>query len=164
METDTRKLKQRRAHIKGQVTRIQQYFETTQDISVEEAQVRLQKLEELFGRFEEIQSLIDDKADISEDSTNEAGEIERGLFEEGYYRAAAKARQIIEQHGRGQQASSERPIEPRDDTSEMIRRRPTLPEIKLPKFNGDYTKWLFFKDSFETTIHADSSLTAMQKH
>lgn len=36
--------------------------------------------------------------------------------------------------------------------------------IKLLEFNGDYMKWMFFKDSFETTIHQDVGLTAMQKH
>lgn len=44
------------------------------------------------------------------------------------------------------------------------RSRPKLPVIKLPEFSGDYTKWMFFKDSFETTIHQDQGLTAMRKH
>lgn len=44
------------------------------------------------------------------------------------------------------------------------RNRPKLPEIKLPEFSGDFTKWIFFKNSFETTIHRDPDLTPMQKH
>lgn len=36
-------------------------------------------------------------------------------------------------------------------------RRPKLPEIKLSEFDRDCTKWLFFKDSFEITIHKDDS-------
>jgi len=39
-----------------------------------------------------------------------------------------------------------------------------LPEIKLPEFDGDYIKWLFFKDIFETTVYMDDSLTPVQKH
>lgn len=35
------------------------------------------------------------------------------------------------------------------------RNKPKLSEIKLPEFNGEYTKEFFFKNSFEITIHND---------
>lgn len=48
----------------------------------------------------------------------------------------------------------------------VIERRikPKLPEIKLPEFNGKYTIWLFFKNSFETTVHNDKELSEPQKY
>lgn len=39
-----------------------------------------------------------------------------------------------------------------------------MPEIKLPEFNEEYTKWIFYKNSFETTIHDDADLSSIQKH
>lgn len=47
---------------------------------------------------------------------------------------------------------------------ESPRQRPKLPEITLPEFSSEFTKWMFFKDSFETTIHQERDLTPMQKH
>jgi len=44
------------------------------------------------------------------------------------------------------------------------RYKPKLSEIKLLEFSGDFTKWIFFKNSFETTIHRDPDLTPMQKY
>lgn len=38
-----------------------------------------------------------------------------------------------------------------------------LPEIQLPKFSGDYTKWSNFRDLFTSIIHQNESLTKVQK-
>ncbi|XP_011702046.1 PREDICTED: uncharacterized protein LOC105458438 [Wasmannia auropunctata] len=165
METDIRKLKQRRARAKGQVTRISNFLEAGTATAVE-AQVRLQKLEEYFCTFDKVQCMIEEKQlDSEEEILSEENDPERMVFEQLYYRAAARAQEIIAQgqnevraHATGNQADIQ------GEAPEITRRRPKLPEIKLPEFNGDYTKWLFFKDSFETTIHADNTLTAVQKH
>jgi len=167
MDTDIRKLKQRRAQIKGQVTHILHFFEAG-SVTGMEAQVRLQKLEDFFRSFEEVQGTIEDKINSAEEEEfSEACDPERGIFEQIYYKAAAIAQELVSQGQaqsgtRIQAAEDDREI--RERTSEITRRRPKLPEIKLPDFDGDYTKWLFFKDSFETTIHMDNSLTPVQKH
>lgn len=46
---------------------------------------------------------------------------------------------------------------------EPLRHRLRLPNLKLAEFNGDYTKWMFFKNSFETTVHQERHLMPMQK-
>jgi len=168
MDTDTRKLKQRRAQIKGRVTRILHFFEAG-NVTVMEAQVRLKKLEDFFQSFEEVQGTIKDKIDSAEEEKelSKACDPERGIFEQTYYKAAAIAQEIISQEqapsgARMQAAEYNR--ENRERTPDITRRRPKLPEIKLPDFDRDYTKWLFFKDSFETTIHMNNSLTSVQKH
>lgn len=38
-----------------------------------------------------------------------------------------------------------------------------LPQIQLPKFAGDYTKWSNFRDLFTSIIHVNESLTNVQK-
>ncbi|XP_018395666.1 PREDICTED: uncharacterized protein LOC108774134 [Cyphomyrmex costatus] len=170
-DADVRKLKQRRARMKGQVTRIWNFLETGTATEAE-AQIRLQKLEEYSRAFEEIQCMIEDKLlDMEEgELSSEGGEQcpERMVFEQIYYQAAAKAREIIaskqEEVRRQEAANQSRTTDNQTGTCENMHRRPKLPEIKLPVFDGDYTKWLFFKDSFETTIHADDRLIAVQKY
>lgn len=159
--TDIRRLKQHRAQIKGQVTRILHFLETG-TATVAEAQVRLRKLEEQYKNFEEVQSMIEDKENKEEELIEE-GDPERKIFEEMYYKVAAMLQEIIDRQQAQSRIKVQAEAENRNGTLE-IHRRPKLPEIKLPEFSGDYTKWLFFKDSFETTIHRDDSLTAVQKH
>ncbi|XP_011859827.1 PREDICTED: uncharacterized protein LOC105557253 [Vollenhovia emeryi] len=133
-----------------------------------EAQVRLQKLEEYFKSFEEVQGIIEDKVDLpeEEEELSELNNPEREIFEHLYYKAAAIAQEIIGRQEREArtQITAKASRQNREGTPEVTHRRPKLPEIKLPEFNGDYTQWSFFKDSFETTIHQDDSLTAVQKH
>ncbi|XP_025270399.1 uncharacterized protein LOC112639738 [Camponotus floridanus] len=53
----------------------------------------------------------------------------------------------------------------RQNERNYVRRtKPKLPEIKLPEFRGEYTKWMFFKNNFESTIHNDKDLSPVQKY
>lgn len=178
---ELRSLKQKRAQIKGQVTRITNYFEQADAPSRAEAQVRLTRLNELWDRFEETQSEIEIKVGAEEHQKEAA---EREVFEMIYFDAAARAQEIVEADSKQQaqqhvmqaqmqaqmQANLQeepprgRIVQPEDRQHEIRRSKPKLPEIKLPEFKGEYTKWTFFKNSFETTIHNDIYLTAMQKH
>jgi len=38
-----------------------------------------------------------------------------------------------------------------------------LPTLKLPVFGGEYEQWMLFKDAFESLIHHNHKLTAIQK-
>jgi len=84
-------------------------------------------------------------------------EREREIFEHLYYKFAAKAQEIIRQELTQGKTKTQTVAqgENRKEISNIICRRPKMLKIKLPEFNGDYTKRLFFKDSFETTIHKD---------
>ncbi|XP_018377653.1 PREDICTED: uncharacterized protein LOC108770516 [Trachymyrmex cornetzi] len=77
MEVDMRKLKQRRAQTKG--TRILHFFEAG-NVTIDEAQVRLQKLEEFYYSFKEIQSTIDDRATPTEEEGEQTRIVSRLLF------------------------------------------------------------------------------------
>lgn len=176
--TDTRLLKQKRAQIKGQVTRIYNYFETTESPSSADAQVRLTRLQELWDRFEDVQSEIESKLtdEAIQDGSAEKEETERTQFENGYFKVAGRAQAFIDAGWKMQaqarllavnqqlDGSIERATPSMDRLYEEKRNKTKLPEIKLPEFTGEYTKWMFFKNSFETTIHKDDILTPMQKH
>ncbi|TGZ49095.1 Uncharacterized protein DBV15_11835 [Temnothorax longispinosus] len=49
-------------------------------------------------------------------------------------------------------------------TRDPKKRQKQRSEKSQTKTSGEYTKWLFFKNSFETTIHLDEDLTQTQKH
>ncbi|XP_039315259.1 uncharacterized protein LOC113005966 [Solenopsis invicta] len=168
-------LKQRRGRVKSQVTRLQSFFEANSECSAAEAQVRLKKLEELWNSFEEIQQQIEE-IDM-QDGVPTKDDSEQVTFEERYYSIAAKAQQIIIEKKDRLQATLQQQQQ-RDSSHNQAstsglrqesipyrerRNKPKLPEIKLPEFSGEYIKWLFFKNSFETTIHNDRNLTGPQK-
>lgn len=52
-------LKQRRARVMGQITRIQTFFEANQNCSATEAQVRLKKIEDQWTLFEDVQQALE---------------------------------------------------------------------------------------------------------
>nr|XP_012234664.1 PREDICTED: uncharacterized protein LOC105679309 [Linepithema humile] len=162
-----RDLKYKRARIKGQLTRIQNFFESEGQRTATEARVRQAKLEECWKNFEEVQSEIDSRPTENDEEYErqiQEGNAERQVFEMIYYKVAEKIDRILN----GSQEQN-RQIEGRENNGnqrnyEAPKNKPKLPEIKLPEFNGDYTKWLFFKNSFETTIHEEEELTPIQKH
>ena len=164
-------LKQKRARVKGQITRIQTFFESHPECTIAEAQVRLKKLEDLWVSFENVQQDLESitiKDEKQMDQFTRENEGERLLFEERYYTVAAEAQRIIDkgkqQQGIVQQNNSQVSADSNQEANTERRNKPKLPEIKLPEFNGEYTKWLFFKNSFETTVHNDTDLSNPQKY
>lgn len=165
-------LKQRRARVKGQITRIQTYFDAHRECSAADAQVRLKKVEDLWIAFEEIQQALENtviKDEASAEQFARENEGERMVFEDRYYAVAAEAQRIVDKAKQPQvivQQLGDNPaaIEDNRQLAPLERRKKTkLPEIKLPEFSGEYTKWLFFKNSFETTIH-NEELSDPQKY
>lgn len=65
MDADIRRLKQCRAQIKGQVTRIIHFFEAG-TATIADVQVRLQRLEGFFQSFEAVQIAIEEKVNLEE--------------------------------------------------------------------------------------------------
>ncbi|KYM95708.1 hypothetical protein ALC62_13614 [Cyphomyrmex costatus] len=166
-------LKRLRARIKAQVTRLHTFFEHNPECSISEAQIRLKKLEGFWNSFEEIQQqleniIIEDEQQAEAFATEMENEQVR--FEDRYYEIAKKAQQIIDRKtpkeaAQQQSTSNQAPAEKRRQESLQERRnKPKLSEMKLPEFSGEYTKWLFFKNSFKTTIHNDEDLSGPQKY
>lgn len=161
------KLKQQRSQIKAQMTRIQTFLYDNTQISVADAQVKLEKLESLWKSFKKIQKEIEDKTPEAEDAAAlflADQDAERQLFEIRYHELIARMKTIIEDEDA---ESQEEEIQADNDAQIIIherRNKPKLSDIKLTDFNGEFTKWLSFKNSFETTIHNDVELTNIQKH
>jgi len=89
------------------------------------------------------------------------------VFEERYYLVSAQAQHIIDTAKQPQVITQQQVNNSTENTQANVaerRNKLKFPEIKLPEFDGEYTKWLFFKNSFETTIHNDADLSGPQKY
>lgn len=165
------RLKIRRGQIKAQLTHIQAFFNTTTESTVAEIQIRLEKLQELWDKFEELQGSLEGmqenltkEEELQEFQNN--SETERTAFETMYY-DAAKAHSIIKRTNRAREHRTlnlHQGNNRQDERNYEKRAKPKLPEIKLPEFRGEYTKWVFFKNSFKSIIHNNKDLSPMQKH
>lgn len=150
---------------------MQMFFEDNPECTVAEARVRLTKLESLWDQFEETQTEIEGMImtdEVQRVQCEQENEGERILFEKIYYAVAAAAQRIIDKENK-QQSLVQQQNNPVPGGSKKIiqtekQNKPKLPELKLPEFSGEYTKWLFFKNSFEASINNDSDLTNPQKY
>jgi len=117
----------------------------------------LEKVEDLWIAFEDIQKVLEStnfKDEKQSEQFQRDNKAERIVFEERYYLVAAQAQHIIDTAKQPQVITQQQVNNSTEKTQANVaerRNKPKLPEIKLPEFNGEYTKWLFFKNSFDTT-------------
>jgi len=98
-----------------------------------------------------MQENLTEKEELREAQSD--SEAERAVFETMYYDAAAKAHNIIDRANRAREHQTlnlNQGNNRHDERNYERRIKLKLPEIKLPKFRGEYTKWMFFKNSFES--------------
>lgn len=128
------KLVARRGIYKGMTTKLQKYFDNFDIMQdMQQLQVRLSKYENLWQSFMETQEEIE-LLEPSEYQTNE-----RDTFEHNYYKLVGCINTYIE-------------LETTSTTQEVEQKsipRTFMTPVPLPKFNGDPTKWLNFKNTFE---------------
>ncbi|XP_058816239.1 uncharacterized protein LOC131679517 [Topomyia yanbarensis] len=131
----------------------------TEETTITDAEIRLQKLDELWERFSDI--LVEIKCHDDFPADGDGYEKERKEFSDYYYRAKSflvdrvKERQehsVLEQSIRVGETSMH-------GTLEHVR----LPQIKLQFFNGDIDEWLSFRDLFTSLIHWKSDLPEVEK-
>lgn len=107
----------------------------------------------------------DEKANLSE--LQEEFDAERAVFETSYFKAAAIANGIIEKsqvrQSLNQSQSSSQSSDQHTGPSTERRIDVKLPALKLPEFAGEYEKWLPYKNAFESLIHKNDRISAIQK-
>lgn len=147
-----------------------------EEITASHAKDKSEKLKELCKSFKAIQ--LDTECHETEDETQAEAfqqecESERETFEKKYFEAIGKAQEVIDEDIKYENEGLVEVLkslhnQEQDNTRrhEVVHRqnKPKLPEVKLAEFNGEYSQWLFFKNSFETTIHQENELSNMQKH
>jgi len=152
-------LRKRREIFKQQVRRQKSYATTirTEEMTVFEARSRLERLDESFNEFQQLQEQID------LDESNETMEVdseERQALETDYFTTRSKFMEVLDKQY-GNNVDMNATIQPQNMT--MVVPSVKLPQLNLPTFNGDYADWLPFHDLYETTIHTNPTLSDVQK-
>nr|CAI5857751.1 unnamed protein product [Callosobruchus analis] len=122
---------------------------------------RLEKIEQCWDEFSKCQLEIEL---IETDDEYEAKE--RDLFERNFFEITSKAQQIIDNRSVLNRSgtfidenipSSEHQLNTNSKTSVK------LPDLNLPTFDGNYTEYLQFPDSFSALIHNNNRLSNVEK-
>lgn len=151
-------LRKRRGVIQGSCTRINSYVDTIATVTspiAAQLEERRAKLDVLWSDYDSVQSeleLIDE-----EEMCN------RAKFEESFFSLSAKMCELLTSTHRTQSETA-----PTTSTSAITNLPESLlhirlPKINLSKFTGKYEEWLPFYDSFQSIIHANPSISDVQK-
>src|SRR5215469_9175898 len=150
------KLIRQRSVAKGMLSRMQTFIESGNS-DVDDIQVRCNKLPSILAKYEAAQEELEcyDDSDHSED---------RALFEQQYCTVEARLNKLL----RSSHGISNSP----DNVSEHGSHAGSnhsggtyikLPTIQIPSFDGDYCSWLNFKDTFESLIAQNTTLSNIQR-
>jgi hypothetical protein len=171
VESEVKKIKdltKSRGIIKGRLTRFRDYvslFNTSKqedmsDLKIKELKVRLEKNENLLFEFNEVQYQLDmllSEEDVSEVET----------FEGNYYSTVSLAQHILESRQKNQEEKEGSLHSARSACSNSCSNHNfsniKLPTIKLPTYDGNYLRWLEFRDTFESLIHSNDSISDINK-
>ncbi|KAJ8947301.1 hypothetical protein NQ317_003027, partial [Molorchus minor] len=152
------KLKRKRAIAKGNLTRFKNFIDNlnTENPDLLELELRLRKLDSCWQTFSEIQLEIEMIDDVQEN------EQVRQNFENDYFKYETMAKRLL-QPSLQQVASS---VGELNNSSRVISEEIfniKLPRINLPSFDGTYNNWLYFKDTFNSIVHDNRTISDVQK-
>lgn len=156
-------LTKKRSTIKGQLTKLITFTDNVSaQTKPEEITVRLDKLQELTNLFNEVEFSLFHLDPTIPSETSE--------FDESTFTVKAKLLSIINGRRASQPAVTSGGALP--DGRESfgfsssffpIASQVKLPNISIPKFNGQYENWQAFDDIFRKTIHDNASICSAQK-
>ncbi|KAJ8975110.1 hypothetical protein NQ317_017878 [Molorchus minor] len=158
MNEEVKKLIKKRGCVKGRLTLFKGYLDgigqslegsTDQKLNEDvflELESRFERLNSIWSDFNEIQTQIE----ISHDEFDEQLK-ERDLFEQSYYSVSIRCKKLL---ARNTYTSLD---------SVARKTGPKLPNIPVPKFKGLYENWLEYRDTFESLIHNNNSITDIEK-
>ena len=144
--------------VQANLTRIQtfiQQYDVTQDVL--NIKLRMERLEEIWNKYEEIQDRIE-----SIDCDSFRHDDFRNDFETKFYELKVKMQRIVDKHD----AKSSEQIHPTGSSEQgslNSHNHLKSPAIKLPNFSGQYDRWISFGDMFKAMIHENDSLPKIQK-
>lgn len=143
----------KRGILKGRLSKLQTYvqqFDESQSIDLIKG--RLQTLEAIFSEFNQVQSELE----IHDDNVEEQLEY-RDSFEDVYWTVVSEMQHLIRQ-------SNENSAQDVANSTEIrVKSCMKLPPINLPSFEGNFTTWIPYYDTFSAMIHNNENLANIQK-
>lgn len=171
-EVDAVKLKmlvRKRGTIKSRITKFKEFLTPYEQINKEEfttknisdINLRLTKVNELFQEFESVQTRIE--SNDSESNLDKRLQ-ERFEIENQFYSVISSAEEIVS--SREKRVESPRRLSIGSSSNHHCAGHSgqlRLPTIKLPTFDGNYTKWLEFRDTFDSLINGNETIPDISK-
>lgn len=148
MENRVRFIAQKRTTLKAQLTRMQNLLDENQ-VPTANVKVRMERVTELFKAYEELHDELT-VMDANHPHINEFASIQ-----DTYFVIAARVEEILNPPRRNDIG--------RNETVNVCPRKLKLPNAELPKFNGQYDKWLGFKNTFQSMIGNITGLDDVSK-
>nr|XP_049701803.1 uncharacterized protein LOC126055663 [Helicoverpa armigera] len=160
MELST--LVKQRGIIKGRLTRFEQYVKeltSLKDIPAlkyKELELKTSKIQSLISEFEEIQN----KIDILHSDPDEQIQ-EREMLENKFINLIAISQELLDNSGVKKETDHNDQFS--SNYSSHKHSGIKLPTIKLPTFDGNYLKWLEFKDTFLSVVDSNLEIPHINK-
>ena len=156
-----------RGHTKAALTRFKHFYDTFgSDTEVDVLEKRLQMNAPLYDKFDQIQIQIEALVSGTDQEATHAAD--RDTFELIYFEIMTTVEKHIsrirmpqghQSFARGLASPGVSSMPLITDTQEL----PRLPTINLPNFDGNYSQWLKFRETFESLIVGNARLTDIQR-
>lgn len=146
---------------KGQITRFKNALQkVSTDLNPDLTQIeeRINKIKPILDAFNEAQSNIELLDTLTSEDSHEAV---RQSFEDSYFNIISEAKAFLASLSTS--AAPGAPSLSNEQTHHTMSSQVKLPPITLPTFDGRYDQWLFFRDTFESLIHKESSIPVINK-
>ncbi|XP_076230267.1 uncharacterized protein LOC143176322 [Nomia melanderi] len=158
MEGDLRSLISERGTVKAALTRFRNFFrDSANTTAIGSLKKRLEANTQLFDNFNKIQTKIE-MIVIGTDAET-AHTSEREAFETAYFDLIDEVETHIEKFN--VRNRRETPVSPATTSNSIINVR--LPTMQLPLFDGNYSDWIKFRDTFTALIHENETLSDVQR-
>ncbi|XP_050293812.1 uncharacterized protein LOC126734295 [Anthonomus grandis grandis] len=163
---DHEKLIKKRGSVKAKLTNFQKYvnnllvafpqFVIEDQVVFIELRQRIDRFGGILDEFDDIQGQIELLSDNPDEQY-----IERENFEKAFYEIEAKAKRFLGENT---------PIDVPNSMINVINNHDSkntggvkLPVIEISTYDGEYEKWLEFRDTYESLIHQNTNLSSIQK-
>ncbi|XP_039431015.1 uncharacterized protein LOC120414059 [Culex pipiens pallens] len=149
-----KELKRRMATILGSAEQIKVFEANYTADQANQLAIRIEMLDELWKQYSEVQEEIELLEDLSGEEISE----ERLVFQNKYVELKA----LLVSKLPNLSVNTE-PTRVASNSASIVSQSVRLPEIQIPKFDGNPELWIEFRDTFKSLIHANPNLTAIQK-
>ncbi|XP_046145484.1 uncharacterized protein LOC123988783 [Osmia bicornis bicornis] len=149
---------------KANVSRLIKHLNEHAQLSLEALETRKGKLEEYYQAFTKVQSEIEDLAE--EVSLDADQDLEREQFDEIYYECSDLiSHKLRELHPINNQSTADisQATSTASNSKVIIQQNTLLPKIEIRPFDGNPIEWHSFHDTFQSLVHTDAQIPAVQK-
>ncbi|XP_049886600.1 uncharacterized protein LOC126381268 isoform X1 [Pectinophora gossypiella] len=162
---ELQQLKQQRSSLKGKLTRICNFIQSysATNNTLHEIKARQAELEKIFIRFDELQSAIE-CCECDDPERQEIYEQERQTFEDKYYLVKSKMDALLTGPIITARLSTDHQQLSSTLNHDTMYKKPRvkLPQLELPRFDGDIRQWPAFKNIFMASVD-DTDIPVVNK-